>query len=409
MSNFDIQNPILTFEFGPNIEFDIQNPILTFDFGPNIEFWHSKSYFDIRTWTEYRIFTLEILFWHSNSDRISKFDIQNPILTFELGPNIEIWHSKSYFDIRTWTENRILTFKILFWHSNSDRISNFHIQNPFLTFELRPNIEFWHSKSYFDIRTGTEYRILTYEILFWHSNSGQISNFDIQNPILTFEFGPNIEFWHLKSYFDIRTWAEYRILTFKILFWHSNLDRKSNFDIQNPILTFEFGPNIEFWHSKSYFDIRIRAEYRILTFKILVWHSKSDRISNFDFQNPILTLKFGTNIEFWHSKSYFDIRIRAEYRILTFKILFWHSNLGRISNFDIQNPTLTFELGPNIEFWHSKILFWHSNWDRYGILTYEILSWHSNSSQISNFDIQNPILTFELRPNIEFWHSKSYF
>ena len=29
---------------------------------------------------------------------------------------------------------------------------------------------------------------------FRHSNSGRISNFDIQNPILTFEFGPNIEF-----------------------------------------------------------------------------------------------------------------------------------------------------------------------------------------------------------------------
>ena len=352
MSNFDIQNPILTFEFGPNIEFDIQNPILTFDFGPNIEFWHSKSYFDIRTWTEYRIFTLEILFWHSNSDRISKFDIQNPILTFELGPNIEFWHSKSYFDIRTWTENRILTFKILFWHSNSDRISNFHIQNPFLTFELGPNIEFWHSKSYFDIRIRAKYQILTFKILFWHSNSGHISTFDIQNPILTFELGPNIEFWHSKYYFDIRIRAEYRILTFKILFWHSKSDRISNFDFQNPILTLKFGTNIEFWHSKSYSDIRIRAEYRILTLKILFWHSNLDRILNFDIQNPILTCEFGPNVEFWHSKSYFDIRIQAKHRILTFKILFWHSISGRISNFDIQNPILTFELGPNIEFLH---------------------------------------------------------
>ena len=240
MSNFDIQNPILTFEFRPNIEFDIQNPILTFDFGPNIEFWHSKSYFDIRTWTEYRIFTLEILFWHSNSDRISKFDIQNPILTFPI--------------------------------LNLGRISNFDIQNPILTFELGPKIEFWHSKSYFDIRIRTEYRIFTFKILFWHSNLGRISNFDIQNPILTFELGANIEFWHSKSFFDIRIPATYRLLTFKILFWHSNLDRISNFDIQNTILTFEFGPNIEFWHSKSYFDIRNRTEYRILTFKILFWH-----------------------------------------------------------------------------------------------------------------------------------------
>ena len=38
ISHYDIRNPILTFEFGPNIDFDIQNPILTFEFGPNIEF-----------------------------------------------------------------------------------------------------------------------------------------------------------------------------------------------------------------------------------------------------------------------------------------------------------------------------------------------------------------------------------
>ena len=35
-----------------------------------------------------------------------------------------------------------------------------------LTFELRPNIVFLHSKSYFDIKTGAEYRILTFKILF---------------------------------------------------------------------------------------------------------------------------------------------------------------------------------------------------------------------------------------------------
>ena len=181
--------------------------------------------------------------------------------TFEFGPNIEFWHSKSYFDIRIRAEYRILTFKILFWHSNSGRISNFDIQNPILTFELGPNNEFWHSKSYFDIRTGTEYRILTFKILFWHSNLGRISNFDIQNPILTFEFGPNIEFWHSKSYFDFRTWAEYRILTFKILFWHSNWDRISNFDIQNPILTFELGPNIEC--QNRILNVKIRYSARI--------------------------------------------------------------------------------------------------------------------------------------------------
>ena len=58
-----------------------------------------------------------------------------------------------------------------------------------------------------------------------------------------------------------------------------------------------------------FFFIPNRAEYRILTFKIL----------------------------------YFDIRNRAKYCIVT--ILFLHSNLGRISYCDIQNPILTFKLG----------------------------------------------------------------
>ena len=478
ISNFEIRIPILTIEFGPNIEFWHSNLILKFAFGPNIEFWHSKSYFDIRTWTEYRILTLKILFWHLNSGRISNFDIQNLILTFELGPNIEFWHSKCYFDIRIRAKYRNLTFKILFSHSNVDGISNFDIRNPFLTFEFGPNIEFWHSKYYFDIRIRTEYRILTFKILFRHLNSDRISNFDIQT-ISTFKFGPNFEFCHSKSYFDIRIRTEYRIMTFEILFWHSNLDRISNFDIQililtfelgpniefwhsksyfdirtwteyrifrfslfvfdiriraeyrffdilSPILTFEFGQNIEFWHSKSYFDIRSWTEYRILTFEILFWHSNSGRISNFDIRNPNLTFEFGPDIEFWHSNSYFDFRTWTEYRILTFEILFWHSNSGQISNFDIQNLILTFELGPNIEISNSnsyfdnriraeyriltfKILFWHSNLAEYRILTFKILFWHSNSGHISNFDIQNPILTFEFGPNIEFWHSKSYF
>ena len=74
----------------------------------------------------------------------------------------------------------------------------------------------------------------------------------------------------------------------------------------------------------SFFDIKNRAEYGILTFKL----------------RP--------NIVFLHSKYYFDIRIGDEYRILIFKILY--SNLGRISYFDIQNPILTFKLRPNIVF-----------------------------------------------------------
>ena len=154
--------------------------------GPKIAFWHTKSYFYIRTGAENRILTFEILFWHSNWGRISYFDIRNPILTFEMGQKIVFWHSKS----------------------------------PFLTFELGPNIVFWHSKSYFDIQNGPENRILTFKILFWHSNCGRISYFDIQNSIFDIRNGPppprKIVFWHTKSCFDIRTGAEYRILTFEI-------------------------------------------------------------------------------------------------------------------------------------------------------------------------------------------------
>ena len=47
-----------------------------------------------------------------------------------------------------------------------------------------------------------------------------------------------------------------------------------------------------------FFDIKNRAQYRILTFKLR------------------------SNILFLHSKSYFDIQTGAEYRILIFKILF---------------------------------------------------------------------------------------
>ena len=231
----------LSFFFIPNriSYFEIQNPILTLEIGPNIVLWHSKSYFDIRTWDEYHIVTFKILFWHSNWGPISYFDIQYPILTFKIEPNIVFWH-----------------WKILFRHSISDRISYFDIQNPTLTLKLRQNIVFYHLKSYSDIQLGPTF-------VFWHSNS-----------ILTLEIGPNIVFWHSKSYFVPRNRAKYPIFTFTILFWHSNWGRICYFDIKNPILTFKIRPNIVFSHSKSYFDIRTEAEYRILTFKILFWHSK---------------------------------------------------------------------------------------------------------------------------------------
>ena len=137
-------------------------------------FWYSKSYFDIRTESKYRISIFKFQSWHSNWVRKCYFDIQNPILHSN-------WVGKCYFDI----------------------------QNPILTSELSQKMLFWYSKSYFDIRTESEKSILT-------------CSFDIQNLILTFEPSRKIVFWPSKSYFDIRTESENRNLTFEILFWHSN-------------------------------------------------------------------------------------------------------------------------------------------------------------------------------------------
>ena len=120
------------------------------------------------------------------------------------------------------------------------------------TMEMRPNIVFWHSKSYFDIRTEDEYRILTFEILFWHSKWYEywILTFTFEIPFWLSDWG-----WIL--YFDIRNFT----LTFE-------LSRISNFDFRNPILTFEVRTNMVFWRLKHYFDIRTEAEYRVLTIRI---------------------------------------------------------------------------------------------------------------------------------------------
>ena len=130
------------------------------------------SHFDLRNllqfeiffiWigAEYLILTFDILFWHLNLDPISHFNIRNPNLSFS-------------------------------W----DRISYYYIQSHIFTFKLGPNIAICHSKSYNDIRTRTEYFILTFEfgpiilfltfkfgqyLIFGHSNFDQISHFDIRN------------------------------------------------------------------------------------------------------------------------------------------------------------------------------------------------------------------------------------
>ena len=125
-------------------------------------------------------------------------------------------------------------------------------------------MQYWYSKSYFDIRTDSENLTLTFKILFRHSNWVGKCYFDIHNPILTFKLCRKIVFGHTKSYFEIRTESENAILTseipteskncilsFKILFWHSNWVVKCYYDIKNPILTFELRRKIVFWQSKN--------------------------------------------------------------------------------------------------------------------------------------------------------------
>ena len=227
-------------------------------------------------------------------------------------------YSKSEFGIRTESENAILAFKNLIWHSNWVGKCYFAIQTHIVKFELSRKMQFSYSKSYFDIRTESEIAILIFKVLFWHSNRVGKTYFDIRNPILTFELSGGkcyfdikaiiltfelsrkIVFLHSKSYFDIRTVSENAISIFKILFWHSNWVGKYDFGIRSHILTFELNRKILFWYLKSYFDIRTESENAILI-----------------------------------SKSYFDLRNESENRILMFKILFRHSNWVEKFYFDI--------------------------------------------------------------------------
>ena len=226
-------------------------------------------------------------------------------MTFKLSRKIVFWHSKSYFDIRTESENHFLSLKTVFWHSNWVGKCHFYIRNPILTFEKLVG------KSYFDIH----------------------------NPILPFELIRKMLFWHSKSYFYIQTETENHILTFEILFWHSKWVGKWYWI---------------FLYSKSYFDIRTESENRILTFEILLWHSNWVGNSYCDIRNPILTFKLSLKIIFFPWKPYYDIRTESENAIIIFEIVCCHSKklVGK-SYLDIQNPILTFELSRKIVFWHS--------------------------------------------------------
>ena len=118
----------------------------------------------------------ELIISVSQKARWSWFDFRFSIFVFRFSFYVFRF---SFSDIRTQSENPILIFKILFWHSNWVGKLYFDIQNPILTFELSREILFWNSKSYCDIRTELENPILVFKTLFWHSNWVGKSYFDI--------------------------------------------------------------------------------------------------------------------------------------------------------------------------------------------------------------------------------------
>ena len=178
----------------------------------------------------------QYLFWHLLWDGKSHFDIQNPILTFAMSR------------------------KILFWHSLRFGKSYFDIQYPILTNAMSRKILFWHSKSYFDILYDTENPI-------WHLKSYLTFAQSKKNPILTFDPLQKILFWHSKSYFDIRYEPKNPILTFKILFWHCEWQKK-DFKCQNWIFRLIANVKIGFWMSQLDFPTHSECQNRIFNVKI---------------------------------------------------------------------------------------------------------------------------------------------
>ena len=162
----------------------IQKSILTFETGPNITFLHfwycylAKYRFytvsDILLRTKYRIFTIQI---QDCAEYHFFFKIQNPILTFKMG---WILFFNNFFDILIGINCRLFSFeiifwhskwvffsffftcKILFWHSVLGQISLFYI----FFYQIGIKYRFLHSNSYFDIQYWAKYLFLTFKILF---------------------------------------------------------------------------------------------------------------------------------------------------------------------------------------------------------------------------------------------------
>ena len=136
----------------------------------------------------------------------------------------------SFFDIRIESENPILIFKILFWHSNWVGKSYFDIQNPILTFAMSRKILFWQSlwvrKSYFDIQNpNLTYRIDSVPLSsnvkkrFWISKHDIPTQFECQKRILNVKIGFS-DSWRMSKYgFEYQNRIFWLIVNVKIGFW----------------------------------------------------------------------------------------------------------------------------------------------------------------------------------------------
>ena len=151
----------------------IQKSILTFETGPNITFLHfwycylAKYRFytvsDILLRTKYRIFTIQI---QDCAEYHFFLKIQNPILTFKMG---WILFFNNFFDILIGINCRLFSFEIIFWHSKWVFFSFFfYMQNSILTFSIGPNITFLH----FLLSNWDQISLFTFKFLFWHSILG---------------------------------------------------------------------------------------------------------------------------------------------------------------------------------------------------------------------------------------------
>ena len=98
--------------------------------------------------------------------------------------------------------------------------------------------------SFFDIRTESENPILIFKILFWHSHWVGKSYFDIQNPILSFALSRKILFWSFAPSRKILFWY------IKIGFSDSVRMSKEDFECQNTFFRLSSNVKIGFWISK---------------------------------------------------------------------------------------------------------------------------------------------------------------